>query len=151
MSNSVRLHRWQPTSLLCPWDSQGKNTGLGCHWADLIGNHTLGWCISGSVLHWTDGITMIRRRWLLFNSSPCNKCHDQVWNTTLWFTRRRTGSGLKNTSSWDNGPVQIPAVLHVTMWLGLAVSTICTFLSSSVEWGWWEHLPMMVNRRCYRG
>ena len=24
-------HRRQPTSLLCPWDSPGKNTGVGCH------------------------------------------------------------------------------------------------------------------------
>ena len=26
----MRLHRWQPTRLLCPWDSPGKNTGVGC-------------------------------------------------------------------------------------------------------------------------
>ena len=31
MSNSVRLHRRQPTWLLCPGDSPGKNTGVGCH------------------------------------------------------------------------------------------------------------------------
>ena len=31
MSNSVRLHRRQPTRLPCPWDSSGKNTGVGCH------------------------------------------------------------------------------------------------------------------------
>ena len=24
-------HRWQPTRLLRPWDSPGKNTGVGCH------------------------------------------------------------------------------------------------------------------------
>ena len=30
-SKSVRPHRWQPTRLLCPWDSPGKNTGVGCH------------------------------------------------------------------------------------------------------------------------
>ena len=24
-------HRWQPTRLLCLWDSLGKNTGVGCH------------------------------------------------------------------------------------------------------------------------
>ena len=24
-------HRWQPTRLLCPWDSSGKNIGVGCH------------------------------------------------------------------------------------------------------------------------
>ena len=23
--------RWQPTRLPCPWDSPGKNTGVGCH------------------------------------------------------------------------------------------------------------------------
>ena len=29
MSNSVRPQRWQPTRLFCPWDSPGKNTGVG--------------------------------------------------------------------------------------------------------------------------
>ena len=27
----VRSHRWQLTRLCCPWDSPGKNTGVGCH------------------------------------------------------------------------------------------------------------------------
>ena len=31
MPDSVRPHRWQPTRLLCLWDSPGKNTGVGCH------------------------------------------------------------------------------------------------------------------------
>ena len=31
VSKSVRPHRWQPTRLLCPWDSLGKNTEVGCH------------------------------------------------------------------------------------------------------------------------
>ena len=31
MSNSVRPHRRQPTRLPHPWDSPGKNTGVGCH------------------------------------------------------------------------------------------------------------------------
>ena len=30
-SDSVRPHRWQPTRLPRPWDSPGKNTGVGCH------------------------------------------------------------------------------------------------------------------------
>ena len=29
--DSVRPHRQQPTSLPRPWDSPGKNTGVGCH------------------------------------------------------------------------------------------------------------------------
>ena len=28
---TLRSHRWQPTRLLHPWDSPGKNTGVGCH------------------------------------------------------------------------------------------------------------------------
>ena len=31
MSNSVRPQRQQPTRLPSPWDSPGKNTGVGCH------------------------------------------------------------------------------------------------------------------------
>ena len=31
MSSPLRPHKPQPTSLLCPWDSPGKNTGMGCH------------------------------------------------------------------------------------------------------------------------
>ena len=31
MSDSVRPHRRPLTRLLCPWDSPGKNTGVGCH------------------------------------------------------------------------------------------------------------------------
>ena len=31
MSDSVRPHRRQPTRLPRPWDSLGRNTGVGCH------------------------------------------------------------------------------------------------------------------------
>ena len=31
MSDSVQPHRRQPTKLPRPWDSPGKNTGVGCH------------------------------------------------------------------------------------------------------------------------
>ena len=31
MSEFVRPHRQQPTRLPRPWDSSGKNTGVGCH------------------------------------------------------------------------------------------------------------------------
>ena len=28
---TVQPQRWQLTRLCCPWDSPGKNTGVGCH------------------------------------------------------------------------------------------------------------------------
>ena len=31
MSDSLQPHRRQPTRLPRPWDSPGKNTGVGCH------------------------------------------------------------------------------------------------------------------------
>ena len=31
MSDSLRSHGLQPTRLFCPWNSPGKNTGMGCH------------------------------------------------------------------------------------------------------------------------
>ena len=31
LSDSMRPHGLQPSRLLCPWDSPGKNTGVGCH------------------------------------------------------------------------------------------------------------------------
>ena len=31
VSDSMRPHRWQPTRLPRPWDSLGKNIGVGCH------------------------------------------------------------------------------------------------------------------------
>ena len=31
VSDSVQPHGLQPTRLLCPWDSPGKHTGVGCH------------------------------------------------------------------------------------------------------------------------
>ena len=31
MSDSVQPHRRQPTRFRHPWDSPGKNTGVGCH------------------------------------------------------------------------------------------------------------------------
>ena len=29
LSNSLQPHGWWPTKLICPWNSPGKNTGVG--------------------------------------------------------------------------------------------------------------------------
>jgi len=31
MSDSLQLYGQKPARLLCPWDSPGKNSGVGCH------------------------------------------------------------------------------------------------------------------------
>ena len=37
-NNSLQPHRLQPARLLCPWDSPGKNTGVGCHFQNSPGD-----------------------------------------------------------------------------------------------------------------
>ena len=41
MYDAVQPHRQQPTRLLCPWDSPGKNTGVGCHLPRKNYNYTI--------------------------------------------------------------------------------------------------------------
>ena len=40
-SDSLRPHGLQPPRLLCPWNSPGKNTGVGCHFLLQVGCHFL--------------------------------------------------------------------------------------------------------------
>ena len=51
---TLRLHRRQPTRLPHPWDSPGKNTGVGCHFqpqllplGNLMRSVSFGPCICG--------------------------------------------------------------------------------------------------------
>ena len=52
---SMQPHGLQPTRLLCPWHSPGKNTGVGCHFLLEI-FPTQGWkqCLL-RLLHWQAG------------------------------------------------------------------------------------------------
>ena len=53
MSDSVRPHRQQPTRLPRPWDSPGKNTGVGCHF--LLRTFYLNcWLLSRLLLRWVN-------------------------------------------------------------------------------------------------
>ena len=56
VSDSVRPHRWQPTRLLCPWDSPGKNTGV-----DIIPAYMLfQWYKMIVIKRWAVGASFIR-------------------------------------------------------------------------------------------
>ena len=50
MSNSLWPRGLQPTRLLCPWDSPGKNAGVGCHF--LLKGVFLIQGSNGHLLHW---------------------------------------------------------------------------------------------------
>ena len=57
MSDSVRPHRWQPTSLPRPWDSPGKNTGVGKRRTEVITLATS--CVK--VKHVVENIFLIKK------------------------------------------------------------------------------------------
>ena len=114
MSNSVRSHRQQPTRLPRPWDSPGKNTGVGCHFllqgmkvksesevaqcrptlgdpmdCSLPGSSTHG-IFQARVLEWGAILCpVLLSPWVnsfyIFNSFCCNGEWDWFLNFTFWY------------------------------------------------------------------
>ena len=123
----------QPARLLCPWDSPGKNTGVGCH-SLLQGIFST----QGSnlhLLHWqTDYIAQnnLEHR---DNISLCSKISAQLTKIPLIF-----GYWPWQTKMW---PLVARAVLSDQV-------TIVTF-----EWGWGKPLthswPIQMQRLCRCG
>ena len=99
MSNSLQPHRLQPTRLLCPWDSPGKNIGMNCHallqrifLTQRSNLHLL------PLLHWEGGSLP-----LASPGKPLSvRTHDWIWNTELscltawtWFNKAILGFSSK--------------------------------------------------------
>ena len=85
MSNSVQPHRWQPTKLCHPWDSPGKNTGVGCHF--------LLQCVKVKSKKWKWSRQLCRA---LCNPMDCSLCPQD-------FPGKSTGVGchcLLQTNEW---------------------------------------------------
>ena len=78
--NSLRPHRLQPSRLLCPWDSPGKNTG--------VGSHSL---LQGIFPTQELNLGLLHCRWILYCLSQQGSCHsDLVFGSQLsvslvWF------------------------------------------------------------------
>ena len=68
MSDSVWPRRRQPTRLPCPWDSPGKNTGVGCHF--LLQIKTCGHLKLQSL--WSSHVIFCSRSWDV--SVPAEHC-----------------------------------------------------------------------------
>ena len=85
ISDSSQPNELQPVRLLCPWDSPGKNTGVGCH-------ALLQWDLSDPGIkpespalqedsvplsHWggLHGLTILSKAICRFNANPINFQH----------------------------------------------------------------------------
>ena len=74
MSDSLRPSGQQPTRLLCPWDSPGKNNGVGCHALLLTQGSNLNLL---GLLHWQ--VVLYHQRHL---GSPEESYHPLSVNTS---------------------------------------------------------------------
>ena len=82
MSNSMRLHRWQPTRLPRPWDSPSKNTGVGCHF--------LLQCMK---VKSESCVRLLATPWTAAHQAP----------PSMGFSRQEYWSGVPSPSLWPRG------------------------------------------------
>ena len=81
MSDSVRPHRRQPTRLPRPWDSSGKNTGVGFHFLLQCMKVKSGSEVAQSCLTFSDPMDC---------SLPGSSIHGIFWATVLeWGAKKR--------------------------------------------------------------
>ena len=83
MSDSVPPHRRQATRLLCPWDSPGKNTGVGCHFLLQSMKVNPLSCVWLFATPWTvvhqDPLSMGFSRKEYCSGVPCPSPHNTLW------------------------------------------------------------------------
>ena len=71
----MRPHRWQPTRLPRPWDSPGKNTGVGCHFLLQCMKVKSLSRVQPSVTPWTVQPSRLLRPWDFPGKSTGVGCH----------------------------------------------------------------------------
>ena len=104
LSDSLQPHGLQPARLLCPWDSPGKNTGVGCH-ALLQGIFpTQGW--NPGLLH------LLLCRWILYcwaTREACLRGHPSLNGRGASIEKAERWSCL---SSQCQGTSRLPNLTH---------------------------------------
>ena len=86
VSDSVQLHRQQSTRLPCPWDSPGKNTGVGCHFL-LQGSNLCLLHYRQILYHWAirealNWLYLKEKKFFLRRALILNNCHINTYGKT---------------------------------------------------------------------
>ena len=109
VSYSVRPHRQQPMRLPHPWDSPGKNTGVGCHF--------LLQCMKVKVK-----VKSLSRVWLLV--TPWTAAHQAP--PSMGFSRQECWSGVPLlvpvNSSFLYNLIQANIISHLESWAAFCLS-----------------------------
>ena len=136
MSDSVQPHRWQPTRLSRPWDSPGKNTGVGCHFilqcmkvkseSEVAQScptlsDPMDCSLPGSSTHWifmnltyvylTKRQVRTKKRFVPITTSLVAQTVKRL--STMWETRVRSlGQKVPWRRKWQSTPVLLPGKSH---------------------------------------
>ena len=115
----MQAHRWQPTRLHRPWDSPGKNTGMGCHFLlqcmkvksegevaqlCLTLSHPMDCSLSGSSIH---GYLSLFFPFTFFFFIP-----PQLLTLTNW-----ANAGLSKNSTWQLSVWDCANALEQEAWI----------------------------------
>ena len=117
MSNSVRLHRWQPTRLPCPWDSPGKNTGVGYHFllqcrkvkresevaqSCLTLHDPMDCCLPGSSVHGIFQARVLEWVAIAFSKPLLTTLIQQLWDQVQKATVQQVSQGTLTWVIWSS-------------------------------------------------
>ena len=108
MSDSTRPQRRQPTRLPCPWDSPGKNIGVGCHF--------LLQCMKGKVkVKSLSRVRLLVTPWTAAYQAP----------PSMGFSRREYWSGVPLPSPPTGGGTLIPISMGTALYWYRSICTCC--------------------------
>jgi len=105
LSNCLQLHGQQPTRILCPWDSPGKNTGVGCCF--LLQRIFLTQGLNPGLPHCRQTHYCLSQGTGKVFSNPCSHFHVLLWKPSLhlpWVQR------------WPLPPLSSQGVVHAELW-----------------------------------
>ena len=100
VSDSVRPHRRKPTRLPRPWDSPGKNTGVGCNF--LLCSHEIERCLLLGRKAMTNRQHIKKQRRYFANKGLCSQSYG-FSSSHVWMWELREGWMLKNWCFWIVG------------------------------------------------
>ena len=125
MSNSVWSHRWQPTRLPRPWDSSGKNTGVGCHF--------LLQCVKVKVK-----VKLLSRVWLL--ATPWTTAYQAP--PSMGFSRQEYWSGVPLSSPGTSSYMLLILCELISL---LYSSFLVNSYFSNQKVIWWDLTPAVIH------